>query len=184
MFDTVLAEWPVICYGGGRIRGLLPPISSHMTAIKKNTSNSTKSSAPATKTAKPTATKTAVRKTKVAPAAAPVPTPAPAPVAAVVSVPPPEVELKVVTPKPVATTITARIDVGFGNSLHVRGDGPGLSWDRGVPMTCIADDQWQLVLGESARPFTFKIMVNDLTWCLGDDYTLESGGSVELTPEF
>ena len=86
--------------------------------------------------------------------------------------------------RPVVTTITARINIGFGNALHLRGEGPGLSWDRGVPMECIAADLWRLNLGESARGFTFKVLVNDLTWNSGPDYTVASGGVVNLTPVF
>lgn len=92
--------------------------------------------------------------------------------------------LKVVKPTPVVTTITARIDIGFGNALYVRGEGPGLSWDRGTLMNCVDSDQWLLTLGESARPFTFKFLVNDLTWSAGADFIVESGSSITLTPEF
>ena len=35
--------------------------------------------------------------------------------------------------KPV--TIEAKIDVGFGNALYMRGEGLGLSWTQGVPLT-------------------------------------------------
>src|SRR3954466_1312984 len=35
--------------------------------------------------------------------------------------------------KPV-TTIQAKVDVGFGNTLTIRGQGQGLSWDQGQPM--------------------------------------------------
>jgi hypothetical protein len=84
----------------------------------------------------------------------------------------------------VVTTITARINIGFGNTLHLRGEGPGLSWDRGVPMECIAADLWRFNLGESARGFSFKVLVNDLTWNSGPDYTVASGGVVNITPTF
>lgn len=96
----------------------------------------------------------------------------------------PALPLKAVKTTPVVTTISARIDVGFGNLLYLRGEGPGLSWDRGVPMNCVENDRWQATLGESARPFTFKFLINDLTWSSGVDFTVESGGSVTLTPEF
>jgi hypothetical protein len=51
-------------------------------------------------------------------------------------------------------------------------------------MNCVDSDQWLLTLGESARPFTFKFLVNDLTWSAGADFTVESGSSITLTPEF
>jgi len=107
----------------------------------------------------------------VAALAAPAPVPAPTPVPAAAR-------------RPVVTTITARINIGFGNALHLRGEGPGLSWDQGVPMECIAADLWRLNLGESARGYTFKVLVNDLTWNNGPDYAVASGGVVNITPAF
>jgi hypothetical protein len=92
--------------------------------------------------------------------------------------------VKAVASRNVTTTITAQIDIGFGNTLHIRGEGPGLSWDRGVLMNCVADDQWQIVLAESARPIVFKFLVNDLTWSAGEDYSAKSGAALVLTPSF
>ena len=123
--------------------------------MKKTTSKAIKSPAPATKPAKP-----AAKKKAAAPA------------------------VKPVAAKKVATTITAQIDIGFGNLLYIRGEGPGLSWDQGLPMKCVADNQWQVVLAESARPVVFKFLVNDLSWSAGEDYTAEPGSSVTLVPTF
>ena len=131
-----------------------------MTAMKKNTSSITKSPAPAKKPALAAKPAKPVAKKKAAPTMKPVAT------------------------KPVVTTITAKIDIGFGNALYMRGDGPGLSWDKGVLMTCVADSQWQLVLGESARPIVFKFLVNDLSWSAGEDFTAAPGSQVTLTPTF
>ena len=49
--------------------------------------------------------------------------------------------VKKAAPKVVVTTITALVDVGFGNTLYLRGEGPGLSWEKGVPMKCVTDDK-------------------------------------------
>jgi hypothetical protein len=81
------------------------------------------------------------------------------------------------------TIITAHADIGFGNTLYLRGDGPGLSWDKGVPLDCVADNKWVLTI-EHASPFVFKVLLNDHVWCTGDDYTAAPGVSVEITPEF
>jgi len=87
-------------------------------------------------------------------------------------------------PAPAVTTITARIDIGFGNTLHLRGEGPGLSWHQGVPLQCAADDLWTISLPESARPVAFKFLVNDLTWSAGPDYVVAPGAVFEVTPAF
>lgn len=89
-----------------------------------------------------------------------------------------------VVPSVVVTTISANIDVGFGNALYLRGEGPGLSWDKGVRMECVADDRWSLALGESSRPFVFKFLINDEKWSAGPDYTVSPGTNVTLTPTF
>jgi len=92
--------------------------------------------------------------------------------------------VKKAAPKVVVTTITALVDVGFGNTLYLRGEGPGLSWEKGVPMNCVTDDQWSLAIAESARPVVFKFLLNDETWCAGDDMVAEPGSTVSFKPEF
>jgi hypothetical protein len=165
-----------------------------MSTSKKTSSKSVKSPAPATKSsaAKPAEQKkvkvATVPTTKPAapvakPAAAPVANPAPQAAPA----PAPVQTAKAVKPvetKPVQTTISARVNVGFGNTLSIRGEGAGLSWDLGVTMDCVEDDLWRIVLPESARGHIYKFLVNDLTWSTGPDYTAESGSNVTHTPEF
>ncbi len=158
-----------------------------MTASKKSSAKSAKSPAPATKTVKAAAKPTPAPAPK-AKKAVPAPKPAPAvktKAAAPVAAPAPAVPaVKPVAPKPVVTTISARIDIGFGNSLYIRGEGAGLSWDQGQLMANVEKDLWQVSLGESAQPVIFKFLVNDLSWNTGPDYTVASGASVTLVPEF
>jgi hypothetical protein len=83
-----------------------------------------------------------------------------------------------------STTITARIDVGFGNAIYVRGEGPGLSWDKGLVMDCAADDKWTITISDAMAPIVFKLLLNDLSWCAGNDYTVEPGRSITIEPTF
>lgn len=87
-------------------------------------------------------------------------------------------------PAAVVTTIVAAIDVGFGNHLTLRGEGPGLSWDVGVPLECVADDRWSITLPETSQPIVCKFLLNDSTWSAGEDYTVLPGSSVVLSPAF
>jgi hypothetical protein len=82
------------------------------------------------------------------------------------------------------TTIAAKIDVGFGNALYIRGEGPGLSWDKGLVMDCVSDDQWIVTISDAVAPIVFKFLVNDLTWCGGNDFTVEPGASFTVEPTF
>ena len=82
------------------------------------------------------------------------------------------------------TTITAHIDIGFGNTLYIRGDGPGLSWEKGVVMDCVIDDKWSISLPGVTAPVVFKFLVNDLTWSAGDDYVVSPGSDLVVVPTF
>ena len=146
-----------------------------MSASKKSKSKSN-SPAPANKSRKAAAAAPAatVQATTPTPVAMLAPAPAPASLPAV----------KAVAPKPVQTTITARFDVGFGNALFIRGEGPGLSWDKGLPMECVSSDLWRVTLADSTRAFAFKFLINDTVWSAGPDFTAACGTSVTLTPEF
>lgn len=84
----------------------------------------------------------------------------------------------------VTTTIVAAVDVGFGNTLTLRGEGPGLSWDVGVPLDCAADDRWTITLPETSHPIICKFLLNDLVWSVGADYTILPGSNVVLSPTF
>jgi hypothetical protein len=89
---------------------------------------------------------------------------------------------KTVAKKP-PTIITVHANIGFGNTLYLRGDGPGLNWDKGVPLDCLSDDKWSLNI-EHTTPFIFKVLLNDLVWCAGDDYIAAPGASMDITPDF
>ena len=72
------------------------------------------------------------------------------------------------------TTIKAKIDVGFGNNLFVRGQGAGLSWERGVPLTCVDGQTWQWS-GKADDRLTFKLLLNDSVWAKGEDIIAKQG---------
>ena len=85
------------------------------------------------------------------------------------------------------TTIEARIDVGFGNNLFVRGQGAGLSWERGTPLTCVSPNTWQLSAKAAAKrgeKVTVKLLLNDAVWARGDDVVVTPGQRVEIQPAF
>jgi outer membrane biosynthesis protein TonB len=42
------------------------------------------------------------------------------------------------------TSLIARVDVGFGNSLYVRGSGAGLSWSKGTLLDNVTPYEWAL----------------------------------------
>jgi len=91
---------------------------------------------------------------------------------------------KTASAKVITTTIVAKIDVGFENTLAIRGDGPGLSWDSGVTMKNLGPDTWQWSTTKAKNEFEVKFLVNDDTWCSGENLVVKPGSSVGITPGF
>lgn len=89
----------------------------------------------------------------------------------------------VASPSP-ATFITAKVNIGFGNHLYVRGEGPGLNWNHGIAMDCTGSDLWTATIKGATIPVTFKVLINDTTWSTGNDFTAEPGQSVTIIPAF
>lgn len=81
------------------------------------------------------------------------------------------------------TTIEAHIDVGFGNQLYVRGQGAGLSWERGVPLKNVDSTTWQWS-ADATDKLVFKLLLNDAIWAQGGDVVATPGQKVELVPNF
>jgi len=74
------------------------------------------------------------------------------------------------------TTIEAFIDVGFGNRLTLRGEGAGLSWERGLTMNCLGSAEWVITLeADASTPLSFKFLLNDEHWNIGENYSLTPG---------
>jgi len=82
------------------------------------------------------------------------------------------------------TVIAARVDIGFGNHLFLRGTGPGLSWETGVPMANVGSDLWTVDLIGATSPIHCKFLINDTLWSAGPDYVVDPGAQLEVTPLF
>jgi len=79
--------------------------------------------------------------------------------------------------------IEAKVDVGFGNQVFARGQGAGLSWDHGTPLTCVSADTWRLAV-EAKDRVQFKLLLNDCVWAQGEDVVVTPGKQVEVRPAF
>jgi hypothetical protein len=82
------------------------------------------------------------------------------------------------------TVIAAKIDVGWGNSVYLRGHGGGLSWDVGVLMDNLKRDEWTWCCPASDGPIIFKFVRNDLHWALGPDRIAVPGETAVIRPQF
>jgi hypothetical protein len=82
------------------------------------------------------------------------------------------------------TTVEARIDVGFGNALFIRGQGDGLSWEKGLPLSCVEPSCWIWSSEHARGQVTFRLLLNDERWAEGEDLRVDAGRSIEVAPAF
>lgn len=139
-----------------------------------------------TTTKKAAATKAPVKKAVVKKAAAKKVTPAkeaPAKKAPAAKKAAPVKKATKVTKTPV-TEIVARVDVGYGNELFIRGEGAGLSWDKGTAMQCLGVDEWVFKTDSAKTGIVFKFLINDNHWADGEDVTVPAGGKSISAPTF
>ena len=83
-----------------------------------------------------------------------------------------------------ATRLLVTAYIGIGNKLYIRGDGPGLSWDKGVPMKFVSIGKWGWSSDEATGPVACKLYKNDETAALSGEIFLEPGQHVEVTALF
>ena len=86
--------------------------------------------------------------------------------------------------KVIKTSVIARVDVGFGNSLYIRGEGAGLSWDKGVQLDNVSPYEWSFSSTNAKGAVTFKFLINDEIWAEGDDITVAKGDTSISSPVF
>ena len=82
------------------------------------------------------------------------------------------------------TSIIANIDVGFGNSLFIRGNGAGLSWESGTELKNISDTEWSFTTAGASDELAFKFLLNDEIWADGEDLTVAAGKTSISSPTF
>jgi chemotaxis protein histidine kinase CheA len=83
-----------------------------------------------------------------------------------------------------ATRLLVTAYIGIGNKLFIRGDGPGLSWDKGVPMQFVSIGKWGWASHEATGPVKCKLYKNDETAALSGEVSVEPGKHVEVSALF
>ncbi len=82
------------------------------------------------------------------------------------------------------TTVEAKVDVGFGNALFIRGQGDGLSWDKGTPLECHDSTTWVWSTKNANEHIEFKLLLNDEVWAHGGNLTIAPGATIQTVPAF
>jgi hypothetical protein len=88
------------------------------------------------------------------------------------------------TPLEPLTIVEAEIEVGSGDSLFIRGEGEGLSWNKGQPLSRFDASRWIWSSHQAREKVICKLLLNDTVWAKGDDVVVRAGTRVELAPVF
>jgi hypothetical protein len=126
------------------------------------------------------------------------PPPAPveaAPEPAVEAAPAPDGELPLASAAPEATEPAVSADgatrliitsyIGIGNRLFIRGDGPGLTWEKGVPLSFVSIGKWRWETSDATKAVRFKLFKNDDSECVAlGERTIEPGAQQDLSATF
>ena len=84
-----------------------------------------------------------------------------------------------------ATRLIVTAYIGIGNRLFIRGNGPGLSWDKGVPLQFVSIGKWRWETLEANAPVELKLLKNDEQESAGlGKLTIEPGHQHEVTANF
>lgn len=82
------------------------------------------------------------------------------------------------------TTVIVKYDVGMENTVVLRGDGPGLSWDTGTIMENVDADTWQWTSSAVKKAFDVKFLINDTEWSQGENFVVKPGTTSGFSPSF
>lgn len=82
------------------------------------------------------------------------------------------------------TQILVKYDAGFSNNLYIRGEGANLNWKKGIELKNINKDEWVWETSNDFNSCSFKILINDEQFEIGENHAINCGKSIQLTPLF
>jgi len=83
-----------------------------------------------------------------------------------------------------STSLIATAYIGIGNKLYLRGEGPGLNWDQGVPMQFLSIGKWGWSALEVTEAITCRIYRNDDEPAIDGDIKIKPAELKEISPRF
>lgn len=83
------------------------------------------------------------------------------------------------------TRIIVHCDAGFSNTLYIRGEGtPDLSWNKGKALKNVTNNVWEWECDSCFNKGSFKIVLNDSNFEVGENHPLSCGKTIDVTPNF
>lgn len=92
--------------------------------------------------------------------------------------------MKIQLPCDPLTIVEANFDVGPGDALFIRGQGDGLSWDKGQQLSPGFGGRWIWKTSNAKGKVLFKLLLNDKVWAKGKDVGVDAGKMIEVVPVF
>lgn len=84
-----------------------------------------------------------------------------------------------------ATRLLVTAYIGIGNRLFIRGDGPGLIADKGVPLQFVSIGKWRWETNDATTSVRVRLYKNDETECAAlGELTLAPARQTEVTANF
>jgi hypothetical protein len=84
-----------------------------------------------------------------------------------------------------ATRLVVTAYIGIGNRLTIRGEGPGLSWEKGVPLSFVSIGKWRWETNDATAPVRFKLYKNDEIECTAlGERSVAPGAQQDLSASF
>ena len=83
-----------------------------------------------------------------------------------------------------ATAVVAKVKIGIGNKPFLRGEGPGLSWEEGLPMNFVEIGKWAWSPSDKDAPLVVQVYRNDEDPDPTGKHEVEPGQKLELSPDF
>jgi len=93
--------------------------------------------------------------------------------------PAPAAEAPSVATDATGTALIVNLMIGIGNKPFVRGTGPGLSQDKGVPMSFLGIGRWQWISPDPEAPATVEVWKNDQS-PMGEPLHISGGEPLEV----
>lgn len=89
-------------------------------------------------------------------------------------------------PAKTVTKIRVHYNVGYGNTMYLRGNSYPLWWDQGRKMRNVGTDVWEFEIERipAGQRFEFKPLINDSRWSTGNNFVGTGGQTIDIYPGF
>ncbi len=78
-----------------------------------------------------------------------------------------------------STRLLVNAFIGISNKLYIRGSGPGLDWDKGVPLELVGIGKWEWKSSKADSPVSCRILINDEEWTDQEELVIQPGTTIE-----